>query len=147
MQGHKPYIANSKREIKEKVMIKQYEIKSEEIPKGWSLECADFINKLIMRKPMDRLGFNGIEEVKNHPWFATVNWRDYYDKKIKPPFVNLNIDDAYSRILCSPEKKDMKKRNPEILKKNNSNFRDFIYYDKKSLNNLKNKTIGFKKCF
>jgi hypothetical protein len=143
MQGHKPYSGVNKREIKEKIMIKQYDIKPEQIPKGWSLECADFINKLIMRKPMDRLGFNGIEEVKNHPWFTTVNWRDYYDKKFKSPFINLNIEEAYSRILYSPEKRGTKKRYNEILKKLRPNFREFIYYDIKSLNNLKQKTVGF----
>lgn len=146
MQGHKPYLANNLREVKEKIIIKQYEIKKEEIPKGWSLECADFINKLIQRKPMDRLGFNGIEEIKNHPWFTTVNWKDYYDKKIKPPFAIMNIDDSYSKILYSPEKKSVtRKSNVDNIAKhlNKSLNKDFLYYDKKSLNNLKNKSVSF----
>ena len=29
----------------------------------------DFINKLIKRKPEERFGKNGIEEIKNHHWF------------------------------------------------------------------------------
>lgn len=143
MQGHKPYSGVNKREIKEKIMIKQYLIKQEEIPKSWSVECADFINKLIIRKPMDRLGFNGIEEIKNHPWFATINWKDYYDKKLKSPFIDLNVQEAYSRVLLSPEKKGEKKKYNELLKKNKSSFKEFIYYDIKSINNLNSKSVGF----
>ncbi len=143
MQGHKPYSGVNKREIKEKIMVKQYSIKKEEIPKGWSTECADFINLLIMRKPIDRLGFNGINELKNHPWFATINWKDYYDKKLKSPFIELNVQEAYSRVLLSPEKKGERKKYSELLKKNKSIFKEFIYYDIKSLNNLNTNSVGF----
>lgn len=45
-----------------------------EIPEGWSIEAADFINKLIQRKPANRLGLNGPEEVKEHIWFRGFDW-------------------------------------------------------------------------
>lgn len=28
-----------------------------------------------MRNPNNRLGFNGIEEIKNHPWMVTIDWK------------------------------------------------------------------------
>jgi len=41
----------------------------------WSIEAADICNKLIRRKPMNRLGFmNGVQEIKAHPWFNGFNW-------------------------------------------------------------------------
>jgi len=43
-------------------------VKRAEVPMGWSMEAADFINRLIQRKPLARLGVNGPDEVKNHPW-------------------------------------------------------------------------------
>lgn len=152
MIGRKAYIGNYFKQVKEQIMVKQYEIKEVEIPKGWSAECADFINKLIIRNPNDRLGHSGINEIKSHAWFEMVNWMDYYEKKIKSPFGNMSIDDAYSTILYSPKKKGFKGDTTKILSKNISLFNDFIYYDKKSPNNLKIKTVGFynpqtKLCF
>ena len=38
------------------------------MPDGWSFEAAYFINKLLIRKPQNRLGYNGPLEVKSHPW-------------------------------------------------------------------------------
>ena len=34
------------------------------LKKGWSVNSIDFINKLIKRKPEERLGKNGIDEIK-----------------------------------------------------------------------------------
>ena len=42
---------------------------------GWSDEGVDFINRLIKKKPEERLGFNGMGEVKNHSFFRNIDWR------------------------------------------------------------------------
>ena len=36
---------------------------------SYSEECINFCNGLIQRKRSKRLGENGIQELKNHPWF------------------------------------------------------------------------------
>ena len=36
--------------------------------KGLSSEGIDFINKMIQRYSKKRLGYNGIDEIINHPW-------------------------------------------------------------------------------
>ncbi len=46
MNGVRPYLAKSRKEIKEKMLAKQVQIKNNEIPQGWSTESADFINKV-----------------------------------------------------------------------------------------------------
>ena len=46
------------------------------------MDAADFINKLIRRKPMDRLGLNGPEEVKSHSWLSDFDWNKLEDYKI-----------------------------------------------------------------
>lgn len=39
-----------------------------------------------MRKnPKKRLGFNGVDEIKNHPWFKNIDWKKVYNRKLKPP--------------------------------------------------------------
>jgi hypothetical protein len=35
----------------------QLQIKKRDLPQGWSIESADFINKMILRKPENRLGY------------------------------------------------------------------------------------------
>ena len=54
------------------IMSKQVQIREEDIPNGWSIEAADFFNKLLQRKPMNRLGIRGISELKNHPWYKIL---------------------------------------------------------------------------
>lgn len=56
------------------MLAKQIQIRNNEIPSNWSAESADFINKLIQRKPDHRLGNNSISEIMNHPWLEGVNW-------------------------------------------------------------------------
>jgi len=43
--------------------------------------------QLIQRKPMNRLGLNGPEEVKNHPWFRGFPWNKVLNKQFDPPFI------------------------------------------------------------
>jgi hypothetical protein len=56
-------------------------------PYGWSRESVDFVNKLIQRKPENRLGSKGIEEVKYHPFFKKMDWEKLSQGKITPPFL------------------------------------------------------------
>ena len=57
MKGERPYYGRNRKEIKEQIMSRQAEIKAEDINESWSKESADFINKLLMRKPEQRLGY------------------------------------------------------------------------------------------
>ncbi len=63
------------------------QIKRNEIPLGWSIEGADFVNRLIQRKPQNRLGLNGPIEVKNHPWLKNYPWDDLKAGVVKAPFI------------------------------------------------------------
>ena len=74
MFGKRPYYGKNRKEIRDHILSKQVQIKRQEIPSGWSVEAADFINRLIQRKPMKRLGNNGAEQIKNHPWMKDFDW-------------------------------------------------------------------------
>lgn len=46
--------------------------------------AIDLIKKLLSDSSK-RLGINGIEEIKAHPFFFGVNWKNIKNKK--PPFI------------------------------------------------------------
>jgi len=68
------------------------------VPCDYSIEAADFANKLIQRKPINRLGYNGPDEVKNHPWFKGVVWERLFNKEIISPYIPLSIDDNFEYL-------------------------------------------------
>lgn len=58
MIGKRPYLGRDRREIRDQILARQAAIKVEDVPNGWSKESADFINKLLIRNPVNRLGYN-----------------------------------------------------------------------------------------
>ena len=58
---------------------------SPETTKDFSFQCIDFLNRLIVNDPRKRLGFNNVDELKNHPWFDGYDWEKLEKKEIKSP--------------------------------------------------------------
>ena len=58
-------------------------------PSNLSKEAKSLIKQLLILNPNERLGSgpNGSENVKNHPYFKGINWKDAWQRKIKPPFI------------------------------------------------------------
>ncbi|KAM3139999.1 hypothetical protein pb186bvf_007799 [Paramecium bursaria] len=93
MLGRRPYLGRTRQEIREQIIAKQASIRRQEIPPNWSLEAADFANRLLQRKPAQRLGNNGPDEVKDHPWFKDFQWDKLLNKEMLAPFIpNCNED-------------------------------------------------------
>ena len=95
------------------------QIRRNEVPSGWSLEAADFVNKLIQRKPVNRLGLNGPAEVKEHAWFKSYNWQQLESKLIKPPFVPPPGDNFDAKYTNS----DWKDNNTETMRQQSQMLR------------------------
>ena len=88
MYRKRPYSGPNKQAIRDTILAKQVQIRAHEIPSQWSIEAADFTNKLIRRKPSSRIGFtNGIIELKQHPWFSGFDWNALLNKKMRAPWV------------------------------------------------------------
>ena len=53
-----------------------------------SKEAKDLLNKLFIKDPEKRLGSgpNGVNDIKSHIFFSSINWESILEKKIKPPF-------------------------------------------------------------
>ena len=141
MMGIRPYLGANRKEIKEKVMAKQVIIHRKDIKNGWSLESADFINRLLQRKPGKRLGAYGINEVKNHIWFKNYNWNDLYNKKLIAPFIPSNDDNFDYKYCNNVEKQGLKtkERYAEISISDNYKtiFNDYLYFNRNDLKNKK----------
>jgi serine/threonine protein kinase len=86
MMGRRPYVGKSRAEIRDAIIAKQVQLRKQDIPEGWSLAAADFVNKLLQRKHTNRLGFNGPHEVRNHAWLRDVDWQKIFKKGVEPPF-------------------------------------------------------------
>lgn len=50
-------------------------------------EARSILTLLLNRDPSRRLGVNGAQDIKNHPFFARhIDWKKLMAKKIQPPF-------------------------------------------------------------
>ncbi|XP_029462420.1 ribosomal protein S6 kinase alpha-6 isoform X2 [Rhinatrema bivittatum] len=58
------------------------------MPQFLSPEAQSLLRMLFKRNPSNRLGAgpDGVEEIKRHPFFATVDWNKLFRREIQPPF-------------------------------------------------------------
>uniref|UniRef100_A0A8C4QRU9 Ribosomal protein S6 kinase n=1 Tax=Eptatretus burgeri TaxID=7764 RepID=A0A8C4QRU9_EPTBU len=58
------------------------------MPQFLSPEAQSLLRMLFKRNPANRLGAgpDGVEEIKRHPFFSTIDWNKLYRKEIHPPF-------------------------------------------------------------
>ena len=116
---------------------KMYELiknSSVKFPKRINLseEAKDVIRKLLEKNPKKRLGSqNGIEEIKKHPFFASLDFDAIVEKKIKAPFIPELANDTdvqYFDEEFTNEEVGMSyipKKNMEVIKKNQNKFNKF----------------------
>ena len=104
MQGNRPYYTGDRKQIKDLILVYQPKIKTNQMKKGWSENSRDFINKLLQRKPIKRLGYGGIRELKNHIWMKDINWDLLKNKKIKSPFIPKEGKEYFDKKYCENEK-------------------------------------------
>ncbi|XP_065225876.1 ribosomal protein S6 kinase 2 beta isoform X3 [Planococcus citri] len=69
------------------------------MPQNLSPEAQALLRVLFKRNPANRLGSgaDGMNEIKTHPFFSTIDWDKLYHKQIEPPFKPAvsRADDAY----------------------------------------------------
>ena len=58
-------------------------------PRYFDKNASDLISHLLQTDITKRYGGlkNGVEDIKNHPWFAGIDWAELYATQIKPPFI------------------------------------------------------------
>jgi serine/threonine protein kinase len=128
----RPYAFLYKNEVvNESVILTQ-----EECGNYFSSQLCDFITKLIELNPKKRLGRNGINEIKSHPFFEGFNWKQLFYKTIKVPWIpkclfkkKINISGNGHKRKKSTASKDSKETNDSDESIHNSfpEFNDFDF--------------------
>jgi serine/threonine protein kinase len=99
---------------------------------GWSIQAADFINKLIQRKPTNRLGLNGPSELKSHPWLKDIDLYELSEFKTVAPYIptksDYNIDTRNIGENWKDDEQEMN-RNLQLLKEPVTQllFKEYFY--------------------
>ena len=97
--GHRPYIGKTKHEVKQLILTRQAHVEYDDLPDGYQNEAADFINKLIQRKPKNRLGKDSINQVINHPWLKGFDWESMKKKTLKAHYIPKDGDN-FDKKYC-----------------------------------------------
>ena len=95
----------------------------------------DLIEKLFVSNPKKRLGYNGADEVKNHPFFKGIDFDKVLKKEYKPPFIpklkndtDLRyFDENFTQLNVENEKFEEKHDEED---KDEFNFEGFSYQQK-----------------
>ena len=139
LMGKRPYHGHNKKDLRKDIVSRQARIKEDNIPDGFVksdtfLDCSNFINSLLERKKEKRLGFNGFEEVKNHPWLIDFNWDDLINKRMSPFFIPPLSDNNYDKKYCNePDKIGDETQNEYETIKNKVDYNK--YFQNYSCNN------------
>ena len=84
--GITPYFSNNKDELFDNIINGKLKL-----PRSLSPEAKSIIICLLNRNPVKRLGskpgYEGTQEIMNHPFFAPINWDDLISKRKTGNFV------------------------------------------------------------
>jgi hypothetical protein len=72
LYGIPPFHADTPDKVFENILSRRIDWHEDAIQ--ISSEARDFMEKLMTLDPEKRLGYNGAEEVKRHPFFKSINW-------------------------------------------------------------------------
>lgn len=137
--GKRPFEGNNKKEIADSILNTRINLNEHSIPKDFSPEVADFINRLLKRKNHQRLGARGIDEIKNHDWLEDVDWQGIEEKQIdisQMPFIPV-LRDQDKNIIDSSEKKKIDKYNSILEKLNREGHFNNFYFRFEDINRKK----------
>ncbi|KAL4466816.1 hypothetical protein ABPG74_010413 [Tetrahymena malaccensis] len=70
----------------QKQMFKDRFLKPIEMKEWFSPAAKSLLSGLLNINPELRLGFKGIQEIKEHEFYASLNWDKLYKKEIPPPY-------------------------------------------------------------
>ncbi|KAI6657384.1 Beta-adrenergic receptor kinase 2 [Oopsacas minuta] len=85
--GHSPFHT---KDAKDRDSIINKTLKEDPVyPSNMTNNLRSLISSFLTKNPASRLGSppNGVEGIKNHPFFDTINWTAASSRSLKPPFL------------------------------------------------------------
>lgn len=82
--GYPPFFADQPIQIYEKIVSGKVRF-----PSHFSADIKDLLRNLLQVDLTKRYGNlkNGVQDIRGHKWFATMDWISLYQKKIEAPFL------------------------------------------------------------
>jgi len=82
LAGFPPFVDDSPNRIYERILSERVRF-----PSWFDVDSRDFIKKLLVINPAQRLGANGADEIKTHNWFRGFLWTAVAERRADPLFV------------------------------------------------------------
>ena len=101
MIGERPYQGKNRQEIKEAMFKSEVNLNENNLPSSWDINVISLINGLLKRVKKYRLGNNGFDEIKNHPWLKDIQWDKIENNEFPSPFIfesEDNFDESYAAM-------------------------------------------------
>jgi serine/threonine protein kinase len=61
----------------------------------YSEEVIDFIDSLLQKNPVNRLGFEDEQDIFSHPWYKDIDFSVLMSKKVTKELICLDACDDY----------------------------------------------------
>lgn len=84
--GYTPFSAGNPDQmaLMERVVVGKYKI-----PSSFHSDLKNIIQNTVQVDLTKRLGIlkNGVDDLKKHAWFNTINWMALYQQTVEPPYI------------------------------------------------------------
>eukprot|EP00123_Amoebidium_parasiticum_P018404 comp24192_c0_seq1/m.44371 comp24192_c0_seq1/g.44371 ORF comp24192_c0_seq1/g.44371 comp24192_c0_seq1/m.44371 type:complete len:891 (-) comp24192_c0_seq1:514-3186(-) len=126
--GQAPFYGNHEEEIFEAILYNKIVC-----PRFLSAPAASIVKQLLVRDPTKRLGYSerDAKEIKEHVFFASVNWDDMLNKRVPPPFVPVLSDPRdvsnFDREFTAEAPTVTPTEGPSLLPEEQAEFSGFSY--------------------
>ncbi|CAD8088880.1 unnamed protein product [Paramecium sonneborni] len=93
-------------------------------PRNFDNEAKSLVKHLLEQDVTKRFGNlkNGVEDIKQHKWYETLNWKDLFTKRIKPLYIPIiQSDYDTSNFATYPESSEL----PDPVKQKDDPFEDW----------------------
>jgi hypothetical protein len=110
-------------------------------PQHISPVAKDLLSKFLHRRPEERLGSRGIQDIKSHPFFTGLDWSKLEVRGLQPPFKppptdekwNLDEPDYDDPTLLNEWLRNNSVENIEHVKNAQGAFPDFTFSERSAL--------------
>ncbi len=94
-----------------------------------SKDSVGIISAFFTHDPDKRLGSDGVDKIKKHPFFKNIDWEAIINKKIKPPFIPRIANESDTKYIDSEftNLTPVDSYNPQDYLEGDTDYKGFSY--------------------